>query len=336
MQRHGGLLAVLIVLSGTFVDAGPAAAAGPTCPEIGHMVFPGDAEWHPDRDPDGDLVGCESFPDTSRPSGYTSITGTGAGYWMTDELGRVYDFGDADHQGEPLTMLGCDASSPTARAVKVVADPTDSTGGSYWVLDTSGKVHSYGTLLFGDLCDQTLLPGEVPSTMAPAPDAGGYWIFTNLGRAFAFGGVGHFDDMAGVVLNGPVVDSVATPSGLGYYMVGSDGGVFAFGDAQFHGSMGGLTLNRPVNGLVPDPDGTGYWLVASDGGVFAYEADFAGSMGAATLNRPVVGMVAYGNGYLMVGSDGGIFAFSDREFVGSLGDQTIPRAITSAAALPTA
>ncbi|MCP4085288.1 MAG: hypothetical protein GY745_09610 [Actinomycetia bacterium] len=92
--------------------------------------------------------------------------------------GRVYDFGDADHQGEPLTMFGCGASSPTGRAVMVVADPTDSTGGSYWVLNTSGKVHSYGTLLFGDLCDQALLPGEVPSTMAPAPDAGGYWIFT--------------------------------------------------------------------------------------------------------------------------------------------------------------
>ena len=116
-------------------------------------------------------------------------------------------------------------------------------------------------------------------------------------------------------------------------MVGSDGGIFSFGDAKFYGSMGNKKLNAPVQSLVPDADGIGYCLVASDGGIFAFEAPFRGSMGAIKLNKPVTGMVRYGNGYLMVGEDGGIFSFSDKKFVGSLGDKPPLRPITSVAVL---
>ena len=51
--------------------------------------------------------------------------------------------------------------------------------------------------------------------------------------------------MSAVTLNGPVLDSIATPTGQGYYMVASDGGIFAFGDAAFAGSMGGKHAQRP-------------------------------------------------------------------------------------------
>jgi hypothetical protein len=137
--------------------------------------------------------------------------------------------------------------------------------------------------------------------------------------------------MAGVPLNGPVLDSVATLSGGGYYMVGSDGGIFAFGDAVFRGSMGGRPLNAPVRALVPAADGSGYWLVAADGGVFSFGAPFRGSMAGHRLNRPITGMVRFGNGYLMVGEDGGIFNFSDKPFLGSLGDRPPGRPIVAVA-----
>jgi len=140
--------------------------------------------------------------------------------------------------------------------------------------------------------------------------------------------------MSGTPLNGPVLDSIPTPSGNGYYMVGSDGGVFSFGDAHFEGSMGGKTLNAPVQSLVPDPDGKGYWLVASDGGIFSFGAGFHGSMGDKTLNKPMTGMVSFGNGYLMVAEDGGIFDFSDQPFDGSLGGNPPAHPIVSVAALP--
>jgi ribosomal protein L24E len=139
--------------------------------------------------------------------------------------------------------------------------------------------------------------------------------------------------MSKVALNGPVLDSIPTPSGRGYYMVAADGGIFTFGDAVFLGSMGDKPLNKPVQSLVPDPDGSGYWLVASDGGVFAFDAPFRGSMGAVRLNKPVTGMVPFGDGYLMVAEDGGIFSFSDKPFLGSLGDHPPARPITSVAVL---
>jgi ribosomal protein L24E len=138
--------------------------------------------------------------------------------------------------------------------------------------------------------------------------------------------------MAKVTLNGPVLDSIPTPSGNGYYMVASDGGIFAFGDAHFAGSMGQTRLNAPVKALVPDRDGAGYWLVASDGGIFAFDAGFRGSMGGTKLNQPIAGMVRYGNGYLMAASDGGVFTFSDLPFAGSLGGSPPARPIVALAA----
>jgi hypothetical protein len=115
-------------------------------------------------------------------------------------------------------------------------------------------------------------------------------------------------------------------------MVAADGGIFTFGDAVFLGSTGSMRLNAPVQSLVPDPDGTGYWPVASDGGVFTFEAPFRGSLGSVRLNRPITGMVPYGDGYLMVGEDGGIFSFSDKAFLGSLGDHPPARPVVSVAA----
>jgi hypothetical protein len=44
-------------------------------------------------------------------------------------------------------------------------------------------------------------------------------------------------------------------------------------------------------------------------------------------------MVRSGTGYLMVGEDGGIFTFSDRPFLGSLGDRPPARPIVAVAVL---
>jgi hypothetical protein len=56
-------------------------------------------------------------------------------------------------------------------------------------------------------------------------------------------------------------------------------------------------------------------------------------MGAVRLHKPVTGMVPFGDGYLMVAEDGGIFSFSDKPFLGSLGDNPPARPITSVAVL---
>ena len=74
-------------------------------------------------------------------------------------------------------------------------------------------------------------------------------LFTNKGRAFPFGNAGSHGDMSGAHLNGPIVASVATPSGHGYYMVGSDGGIFDFSNKPFFGSLAGNPPSAPIIGL---------------------------------------------------------------------------------------
>jgi len=160
-----------------------------------------------------------------------------------------------------------------------------------------------------------------------------------VGRVLTFGDARYYGDTLGLRLNGPILGSVATPTGLGYYMVASDGGVFTFGDATFHGSTGSMRLNQPVRGLVPTADNAGYWLIAADGGVFSFgTAVFHGSIPGvlapgSRLNKPVIGGVRYGDGYLMVASDGGIFDFSSQPFLGSLGGNPPANPIVAVAPL---
>ena len=97
--------------------------------------------------------------------------------------------------------------------------------------------------------------------------------------AEVFGDAAFLGDMSATRLAGPVLDSIATPTGRGSHMVASDGGIFAFGDALFEGSLGGKRLVAPVQSLVPDPDGGGYWLVASDGGIFNFSDGIHGIPG---------------------------------------------------------
>jgi Trypsin len=248
-------------------------------------------------------------PPAPQPPRRPPPTGS-SGYYMADASGVLYEFG---------TGVVSTPSVPLAPGERVADIKTDPTGVCVYVLTTHGAVYQLG---IGFNC----APGDsftgfagTPSALAVAPDAQGFWVFTDRGEARASGSVQHYGDMATVALNGPIVAAAATPSGGGYWLIGSDGGVFTFGDAGFYGSMGGRALNRPVNGIVPDPDGQGYWLVASDGGIFAFSAAFQGSLGGLALNAPIVGAVSYGSGYLMVGADGGAFNFSDRAFAGSLG-----------------
>jgi sugar lactone lactonase YvrE len=250
-----------------------------------------------------------------------------SGYWMLGAEGRVYAFGDARTLGDASTSL-----APGTKAVHIEPTPT---AAGYWILDNGGGVHAYGdAAALGNLPAAGLKKGEKATSLSATPSGRGYRIFTNRGRAVPFGDATHHQDMSGVDLNGPVLNSVTTPSGRGYYMVATDGGVFSFGDARFHGSMGDTRLNAPVRALVPSGDRAGYWLVASDGGIFSFgSAVFRGSMGSTPLNKPVVGMVRYGNGYLMVAADGGIFNFSDRPFSGSLGDDPPAKPIVAAATL---
>ena len=245
-----------------------------------------------------------------------------SGYWMLTSDGHVHPFGAAAFLGQPY---------PLPRGVRAVDLEPSPSGFGYWVLDDSGRVRAYGearqlhqappnTASYGSVPAEGLDLGERAVSLSATPSGGGYWVFSDRGRAVPFGDAGFFGDVSGVRLNRPVVGSVATPSGGGYYMFASDGGIFTFGDARFFGSTGGIRLNKPVVSMAVAPGQRGYWLVGADGGLFAFgAADFYGSLGALRLNRPVSAVVPGRAGYLMVGEDGGAFSFGDVSFFGSLG-----------------
>ena len=254
------------------------------------------------------------------------------GYWMLESGGQVHHFGEAFFHG----------SSPLAPAAAVdIASAT--TGYGYWVAREDGSVEAYGEALsIPGAPPWAFLPGERITTIAASPTGGGFWLFSDRGRATVRGDAPLYGDLAHLALAAPVIDSAPTPSGTGYWMLGADGGVFAFGDAEFYGSipevLPGVTLNAPIVGLVPTPTGRGYWMVASDGGVFAFgDAPYVGSipevLPGVALNAPIVGMVPYGDGYLMVASDGGVFNFSSKPFQGSLGDSSPPTPVVGIAPL---
>ena len=109
-------------------------------------------------------------------------------------------------------------------------------------------------------------PMPAPSSPAWATGAAsgrGYWLFTDKGQVLTFGDAPHLGDLTAVRINGPVRDSVPTPTGRGYYLVASlltaASSVSAMPASL--APWGRARLNAPVQSLVPSAGGraTG-WL----------------------------------------------------------------------------
>jgi hypothetical protein len=208
------------------------------------------------------------------------------GYWLVDDSGDVYAFGDAPSLGNVLNNPN--AAGITFYAGKIataIAGTHDGKG--YWVVDPSGDVISFGDAVsYGSLTNQSLNSPIVG--MMPTADGGGYWLVASDGGVFAFGDAGFIGSMGGQHLNLPVVGMASDAATGGYWLVAADGGIFAFG-APFFGSMGGQPLFEGVAGMVDSPDGLGYRLVAYDGGTFNFgDAMFEGSAACLVLGAPVV------------------------------------------------
>ena len=183
--------------------------------------------------------------------------------------------------------------------------------------------------------------GLAAATAHPAEAAsrteGGYWMVTQDGRIFGFGGATKLGEA--VALTVPRVDVEATPSGNGYWILGSNGSINEFGDADWLGS-GTSTRLLPGETFVSmsaTPDGGGYWLFSSRGRVLNFgNAGSFGDLLNVGLNGAVLGSVATpsGQGYWMVASDGGIFSFGDAEFYGSMGGAKLNKPVMSMAPDP--
>ncbi|MGH8975841.1 MAG: phosphodiester glycosidase family protein, partial [Acidimicrobiia bacterium] len=142
------------------------------------------------------------------PAPSPPVVVTRSGYWMVGSDGAVYGFGDAAHLGNaPLS----------GRAQAVDLEPTPTSNG-YWIVDDAGHVFTFGDARWlGNADAARLVPGEKVTSLSATPSGNGYWIFTSRGRVLPVGDAAHLGDVSSVTLNGPVLDSIPTPSGRGYY-----------------------------------------------------------------------------------------------------------------------
>ena len=249
------------------------------------------------------------------------------GYWLADEDGGVFSYGDAGFFG---SAAGADLDSP------VVGLSPSATGRGYRLVTRDGGVYAFGDAAFlGGLAGADATRSPVVG-MAVTPSGGGYWLATAEGGVYAFGDAHFLGARTGDASAAPVTAVVATPTGRGYWLVARDGGVFAFGDAPFLGSTAGLPGTAPVVGATATASGGGYWLAADDGGVFAFgDARFKGSLVGGLGASPVTGIATMAGvrGYWLAGEDGAVHALGTPHLGARPGDDDDP-AVVAMAAVP--
>jgi hypothetical protein len=176
-----------------------------------------------------------------------------------------------------------------------------------------------------------------PANAAVGRTEGGYWMVTQDGHIYGFGGATKIGEAVAATV--PRADVEATPSGNGYWILGTNGAIHEFGDADWLGSGTGTSLlpGEAFVSMSATPDGKGYWLFSSRGRVLNFgNAGAYGNLLSVPLNGAILGSVATpsGNGYWMVASDGGIFSFGDAKFYGSMGDKKLNKPVMSMAPDP--
>jgi hypothetical protein len=151
---------------------------------------------------------------------------SGDGYWIIDEQGNVFAFGDAQYfGGVPQVSLHSDLS------VCIRSTPSDD---GYWIVDRSGGICGFGNIWFnGALADHSQFAGQIVD-FAPEQSGRGYFMLDNTGRVHAIGDIDHHGDAS----NGKPSDAVAfIPGSLGYLIVDRRGAVLAYGDSIQRGSV---------------------------------------------------------------------------------------------------
>jgi hypothetical protein len=216
-------------------------------------------------------VASQSF--TLQVNAVTGIAGTpdGGGYWMVDNKGDVYAFGDA-------AFYGSLAGDSIANIEGIAATPD---GKGYWLVTSTGGVFAFGDALF-----EGSLGGERVTNIADiasTPDGKGYWMVNSSGAMWSFGDAISLATLYGspssLHLNVPFVGMAVAPATQGYWLVTSTGGVFCYGPgAEFEGALGGAGVTD-IMSIASTPDGKGYWMVDTWGGVWSFgDAAYHGSV----------------------------------------------------------
>ena len=240
----------------------------------------------------------KSFPNESVAVAL-GATPTGQGYWIIDDGGVIYDFGDAYASG---------SGTPGAKAVDI---GVTSSGKGYWLLDEKGQIYAYGDANPNYGCGT----GGVKAVgIGIAANGGGYWLLNENGQVYAYGAAD--PNLGGGTGGVKAVDIGVTPDGGGYWLLNENGQVYAYGDAD--PNLGGGTGGVKAVGIGVTPSGLGYWLLNENGQIYAYGdalPDFGGGTGGVKAVDITV-MPLY-QGYWLLNENGQVYAYGDAYWHGN-------------------
>lgn len=226
--------------------------------------------------------GARSAP--AWPSSYDMVAHpTGGGYWVVDDVGNVYAFGDcrrfyrnADSKNIPLSEL--------VRAINCTPS-----GQGYWTMQTNGRIIAYGDAEhYGDLYTAGMRNVTDAWDFAVTSTGNGYWILRRDGTVYTFGDAeyhgnattrsacfNHFHSPQywGMGIAGKGTD--------GYWIVDGRGEVTARGSAVHYGDTGGdgvligLLAHSYFLRIIASSTGEGYMIQNPAAWVIGY-GDIAG------------------------------------------------------------
>ena len=229
---------------------------------------------------------------------------SGEGYWLLDNTGRVYNYGEAElhygvHPGfrsvyPPYNTLpsnlyyivlpwtGMLFGGLTVTAMSIAATHT---GNGYWVLFSDGSVRAFGDAAINGTYFWRVPLTSTTTRMINTSSSFIFYYATYAENPYGFrksANFSHYDN----TLRGTAIAS--HPTKKGFWVTDGSGQIFSYGEAQNYGGLVNRTYNATQAGLVgsgnsfrlgledwphgltPTKTGNGYWIAFASGRIAAF------------------------------------------------------------------
>jgi hypothetical protein len=204
------------------------------------------------------LPNCANKAPSTATISAMAVTSNSLGYWLVNNSGQVFPFGNAKYYG--------DAPAGAGTIVAMAATPND---GGYWLLDAGGRVFGLGNAAATNAPKPVGYTDVAIATDLTSTASGGkyhaYWVASNTGHMFALGGAPYYGSPIShhVKLREPVTAIAATSDGKGYWFISESAGIYGYGDATLHGlNSKTQKLMGSYVGIAPTQNDQGYWIAS--------------------------------------------------------------------------
>lgn len=248
------------------------------------------------------------------------------GYWVADDDGTVYGFGDAadyDSSTYGAVPIGYSAGINGQNNIHLMSLAAHPSGKGFWTLDNTGSVHAYGTATHYGQVDVGCHPycdGIRAMDITSTHTGNGYWVAYSNGVIHGFGDA----TPSYTVLPYTPITNYMNTYGPEYLYLYPDANPLGF-VIQWAGPAAYDFLYRCTS-IVGHPTKMGFWAADGSGQVFPYgDVGFFGELQNRWYNpgasdtfqlNPAewtmqIEATASGNGYWLLFPSGHIAAFGD-------------------------